>query len=126
MQVAMRACLLGLMLALGTGCGPSAQQKTAESANNNIAEYNSMVPWFNGAAPQGTWSTADLDAYEMKLNRFALLRQELEKNNGKDGVLIFNLISREKIINRQARLTVARMSQVTLQPQDPASPAEDN
>ncbi len=89
-----------------SACGKSSEVKAQDQAKNQTAEQNALAKELNAVGmPRSSWSDAELNTYEAKLNRLEALEAALSKANGKNGVVVFNGDNSRFI--SQARMSIA-------------------
>jgi uncharacterized lipoprotein len=92
-----------------SACGKSSEVKAQDQAKNQTAEQNALAKELNATGmPRSSWSDAELNTYEAKLNRLEALEAALSQANGKNGVVVFNGDNRRFFSQARMSLALAR------------------
>lgn len=107
--------VLGLTMFTLAACGKSDTEKAQDRAQNLKNEQNALVNDLNNSYPSTSWSHAELQAYENKLIRLQRVENELEAENGKNGVIVWGGNNSTFIQNRLElvrKIRAAKLSSV--------------
>ena len=106
--------VLLVVLSIGlVACGDSDEKKAQKKAKTKVERYNALVVELKSQQmPMPSWSEADVNAYEAKINEFETLHHQLQKADGKDGVDIsfkgnpelFISLARSRIANARGQM----------------------
>jgi hypothetical protein len=114
MKSLVRLVTFVLVIFVVAACGKSEEQKLQDRVQNRNEEHEQLKTYLNSAGtPDASWSDADLNAYEAKLDRLSTIENEMasEPNTYVIGGNNAGVIASKKTAVTMARIEKKRVAQ---------------